>query len=76
MADTTTIPQSLKGIGTSNGKCFEGTTQKNNCTSDVAASQDLERFRVTTTPAPGQQCTLYVSGSNSTVINILSSLTF
>lgn len=64
----------LGDIGTTNGKCFAGTNQDNNCPYETAASQDLERFRLTT--AITGQCTLYVSGSNSTVINVLSSLTF
>jgi len=70
----TTDGITLDDIGNNDGKCFTGTTFNPLCSYVTAASQDLERFRLTTDTTG--QCTLYVSGSNSTVINVLSSLVY
>lgn len=62
-------------------RCFNGSATPGNCTAEEAASQDLERFRLTTTPptstpptSGNNQCTLYVTGATPT-IPILSHLT-
>ena len=47
------------------------------CDLSRAASQDLERFRLTTSvPTSNEQCTFYVTGTTPRVIPILSDLTF
>ena len=58
----------------STGKCFNGMSLNTSCSSVIAASQDLERFRVTSSTSGS--CTLYVTGSNPTIIDVLSNLTF
>jgi hypothetical protein len=61
-----------------NAKCFTSSATAINCLGSTAASQDLERFRLTTTPptVASNQCTLYVTGRMLENLPILSNTPF